>query len=171
MSDRPGSPRFVTIGVYGANEAAFFGALQQASVNTFCDIRWRRGMRGREYAFANSARLQKRLAELGIRYLHFRDVAPSPKLREAQAVADKAKGMAKRKRTSLGEVFIAGYKHECLEKFNSTAFVEGLGNEAKVVALFCVEREPAACHRLLLAQRLEQDLGVQVAHVIPGGII
>ena len=171
MSDRPGSPRFVTIGVYGANEAAFFGALQQAGVDTFCDIRWRRGMRGREYAFANSARLQKRLAELGIRYLHFRDVAPSPKLREAQAVADKAKGTAKRKRTSLGEVFTAGYKHECLEKFNSTAFVEGLGHEAKVIALFCVEREPAACHRSLLADRLGKDLGVEVAHVIPGGNI
>ena len=169
MSDRTDSPEFITIGVYGADEAAFFGALQAAGVDTFCDIRWRRGMRGREYAFANSARLQKRLAELGIRYLHFRDVAPSPKLRDAQALADKAEGVAKRKRTSLGEVFIAGYKHECLDKFDPTGFVERLGPGAKVAALFCVEREPAACHRSLLAQRLEKDLGLKVAHVIPGG--
>ena len=55
--------KFVTIGVYGSDEATFFEALQRAGVDTFCDIRWRRGVRGAKYAFANSARLQKRLAE------------------------------------------------------------------------------------------------------------
>ena len=168
MSHRPAAPKFVTMGVYGADDSAFFGALQQSGVDTFCDIRWRRGMRGREYAFANSARLQKRLAELGIRYMHFREVAPSPKLRDAQEAADKAEHTAKRKRTSLGEVFVAGYKHECLEKFDSATFVERLPPDAKVVALFCVEREPAACHRSLLADRLERDLSVEVVHLIPG---
>jgi uncharacterized protein (DUF488 family) len=169
MSDRPAAPRFITIGVYGADESTFFEALQKAGVDTFCDIRWRRGMRGAQYAFANSARLQEKLAELGIRYVHFRDVAPSNALREAQAIADKAEGVAKRKRTSLGDVFVSGYKHECLDKFNSAAFVERLGPEARVVALFCVEREPTACHRSLLADRLERDLGVHVTHVIPEG--
>ena len=169
MSNRSSAPKFITIGVYGADEAAFFGALQQADVDTFCDTRWRRGMRGSEYAFVNSARLQKKLSELGIRYLHFRDVAPNPGLRDAQAAADKAEGIAKRKRTSLGDVFITGYKRECLDTFDSAAFVDRLGAEAKVVALFCVEREPAACHRSLLADRLERDLGVEITHVIPGG--
>jgi len=37
------------------------------------------------------------------------------------------------------------------------------------VALFCVEREPAACHRSLLAERLGKDLGIEVEHIIPGG--
>jgi uncharacterized protein (DUF488 family) len=93
--------RIVTIGVYGFSEEAFFRTLQEAGVDTFCDIRWRRGVRGREYAFANSARLQKRLAELGIRYLHFRELAPSPELRKRQTAADKAAGVEKRKRTGL----------------------------------------------------------------------
>ena len=94
--------KFITIGVYGFSEAAFFKALQQAGVDTFCDIRWRRGVRGAEYAFANRARLQQRLAELGIRYLHFRDLAPTPALRQRQAEADKAAGTTKRKTLGTG---------------------------------------------------------------------
>ena len=161
--------KFVTIGVYGSDEAAFFGALQKANVDTFCDIRWRRGMRGSEYAFANSARLQKRLGELGIRYVHIRELAPSPELREAQAKADKAQHVARCKRTVLGEVFVEGYRRDRLADFDSRKFTEQFSADTKVVALFCVEREPAACHRSLLAERLERDLGITVQHLIPGG--
>jgi uncharacterized protein (DUF488 family) len=160
--------KFVTLGVYGSGEAAFFDALVRAGVDTFCDIRWRRGVRGKEYAFVNSQRLQRRLAELGIRYLHLREVAPSPALRQRQAVADKAERTTKRKRTVLGEEFVAGYQAECLAGFESAKFVAQLPAEARTVALFCVEREPAACHRSLLAARLQQDLGVEVVHLLPG---
>ena len=160
--------RIITSGVYGFSEDAFFKKLQQAGVDTFCDIRWRRGVRGREYAFANSGRLQKRLAVLGIRYLHFRELAPSPELRRRQTDADKAAGIDKRKRTTLGETFIAGY-HEAMSAFNSRKFIESLGSETKTAALFCVERDPAACHRSLLAARLQQDLGadIEVVHLTP----
>ena len=161
--------KLVTIGVYGFSEAAFFNALQQAGVETFCDIRWRRGVRGAEYAFANRTRLEKRLAELGIRYLHFRELAPTPALRQRQYEADKVEGTTKRKRSALGEVFIAGYREERLSVFDTLKFVEQLGPEARTVALFCVEREPAACHRSLLAERLQQDLGSQceLIHMLP----
>lgn len=159
--------KFVTIGVYGFSAAGFFEALQQAGVDTFCDVRWRRGVRGSEYAFVNSARLQKRLAELGIRYLHYRELAPNPALRQRQAEADKAQGIAKRQRTALGEVFVAGYRDECLRAFDSRKFIEQLGTGAKTVALFCVEHAPAACHRSLLAERLQQDLGVEIVHLLP----
>lgn len=161
-------PKLVTIGVYGCAEAGFFGALEAAGVDTFCDIRYRRGVRGAAYAFANSARLQRRLAELGIRYLHFRDLAPSPALRQRQALVDQAEGITKRQRVALGRVFIAGYGEECLAQVDSRKFIERLGGEAKVVALFCVEREPAACHRSLLAEKLKQDLGLAVEHLRPG---
>jgi uncharacterized protein (DUF488 family) len=160
-------PKFVTVGVYGFSAMAFFETLQRAGVDTFCDIRWRRGVRGSEYAFANSARLQKRLAELGIRYLHFRELAPSPELRERQAEADKAAGTTRRKRTRLGDAFVRGYDKECLSAFNGHTFVEQLGTDARVVALFCVERDPAACHRSLLAARLQQQLEVEVVHLLP----
>ena len=71
------SLKIVTIGVFGFSEEAFFHALQTAQVDTFCDIRQRRGVRGATYAFCNSKRLQTRLAELGIRYLHRKDLAPT----------------------------------------------------------------------------------------------
>ena len=158
---------FVTIGVYGSTQEAFFDALQRAGVDTFCDIRWRRGVRGSEYAFVNSARLQRRLAELKIRYFHFRDLAPTPELRKRQDEADKANRTAKRKRTALSDGFVQAYRQEHLSGFNAHKFLERLGAKAKTVALFCVEREPAACHRSLLAERLEQDLGISVLHLTP----
>jgi uncharacterized protein (DUF488 family) len=159
----------VTLGVYGFSEAGFFEALRAAGVDTFCDIRWRRGVRGSEYAFVNSTRLQRRLAEMGIRYLHLRELAPSPGLRSRQVEADKAEKTAKRKRTALGQVFIDGYRAERLADFNSAKFIESLGATANTVALFCVEREPAACHRSLLAERLNRDLGVHLVHLTPEG--
>jgi uncharacterized protein (DUF488 family) len=160
--------RIVTIGVYGFSEEAFFEKLQAAGVDTFCDIRWRRGVRGREYAFANSGRLQQRLAELGIRYLHFQELAPSPELRKRQADADQAARIQKRKRAALGEAFVAGYR-EALSGFDSRKFIEALGPVSGVAVLFCVEREASACHRSLLAERLRQDLGseIEVAHLTP----
>jgi len=161
--------KLITIGVYGFSEAAFFAALQQAGVDTLCDVRWRRGVRGAEYAFANSARLQKRLAELGIRYLHFGDLAPSPAVRQRQFEADKAQRIAKRKRSALSEAFIVAYRQERLSAFDSGKFIEQLGAGTRTVALFCVEGEPAACHRSLLAARLQQDLGAgcEIIHLTP----
>jgi uncharacterized protein (DUF488 family) len=161
--------KFVTVGVYGLGESAFFHALQQAGVDTFCDLRWRRGVRGAEYAYANRARLEKKLAELGIRYLHFPELAPSPALRQRQAEADKAERTTKRRRSALSEGFISAYRTERLAQFDSRKFVEQLGTQARTVALFCVEREPAACHRSLLAEQLQRDLGaeIDVVHLQP----
>lgn len=62
---------------------------------------------------------------------------------------------------------MAGYERERLASFDSRSFLAELGPEARVVALFCVEREPAACHRSLLAQRLADDLGLPVQHLTP----
>ena len=89
-------PEFVTIGAHGWDAERFFSALLAAGVDTFCDLRARRGVRGREYAFANSQRLQARLAELGIRYIHRLDLAPSAATRSQQHAADEATHTAKR---------------------------------------------------------------------------
>ena len=158
---------FVTIGVYGWDAERFFAALKAAEVDTFCDIRARRGVRGAEYAFANSARLQDRLAEMGVRYIHRRDLAPSQEVRSQQVAADRAARTAKRQRATLSPAFAEAYMQERLRDFDSIAFVADLGTTARIVALFCVEREPAACHRSLLADRLAQDLGARVRHLVP----
>jgi uncharacterized protein (DUF488 family) len=164
-------PKLITIGVFGFDEAGFFTALQKAGVDTFCDIRARRGVRGREFAFVNSRRLQARLSELNIRYFHFEELAPSQSVRQRQAAADKLQRTAKRQRAELSDAFIAGYREECLEQFDSRRFIEQLGPEARVVALFCVERTPAACHRSLVAGRLQHDLRLEVVHLTPDEVV
>lgn len=167
MSDQPARPAIVTIGAYGWDAATFAAALLRAGVDTFCDVRARRGMRGSAYAWANSQRLQAQLAGIGIRYLHRPDLAPSAETRAAQHAADATSHIAKRQRTTLSPAFVAAYYRERLAGFDSAAFIAALGPEARVVALFCVEREPAACHRSLLAGRLAADLRVEVAHLTP----
>lgn len=159
--------QIVTIGVYGSDAEHFFGALQSAEVDTVVDIRQRRGVRGSQYAFVNSQRLQARLAELGIRYLHRKDLAPTKEIRERQHAADKASGQAKRKRTTLGETFKTAYRDEILAPFEPQSLLNDLPNDARVVALFCVEREPQACHRSLLAETLAKTLPVNISHLIP----
>lgn len=159
--------KIVTIGVYGFDESSFFEALCKAEVDTFCDIRSRRGLRGATYAFANSVRLQARLAELGIRYIYRKDLGPTKTVREKQAAADKASKTAKRKRTTLGEAFIEAYQTECLAEFEPQSLLEELESDAKVVVLFCVETAPEACHRSLVADKLSKTLDVEVENILP----
>jgi len=162
-----GDLTLLTIGVYGFTEEGFFSALTAASVDLFCDLRRRRGLRGSEYAFANSLRLQQRLEALGIRYVHLKDLAPTEEVRSLQREADKDAALGKRQRLELSDAFIQAYQSECLAGFDSNEFIKRLGVEAGVVALFCVERDPAACHRSLVAKRLAEDLGLRLKHVTP----
>lgn len=163
----PAYPKILTIGVYGFDEETFFESLQEAGVDTFCDIRARRGVRGSRYAFANSKRLQARLGELGIRYLHFRDLAPTAEIRGKQKTADESTKVAKRKRTELDDSFIDAYKIEILSSFDPQLFLETAGRRSQVIVLFCVEREPEACHRSLVAAELGAALNLEIEHLMP----
>ena len=159
--------KIITIGVYGFDEDSFFDALCKAEVDTFCDIRSRRGVRGATYAFANSTRLQTRLSELGIRYIYRKDLGPTQAVRDKQAAADKATKTAKRKRTELGKAFIDAYHTECLAEFEPQSLLDELEPDAKVVALFCVETAPEACHRSLVADKLVETLNLEVEDILP----
>lgn len=161
------NPKIVTIGVYGFDEDRFFETLRKIKVDTFCDIRSRRGVRGSTYAFANSLRLQARLAELGIRYLYRKDLAPTKAVRDRQTAVDKATQIAKRKRTTLGETFITAYRTECLALFDPHSLLDDLEEDAQVVALFCVEKDPEACHRSLVADKLAEELKLAVVDIVP----
>jgi uncharacterized protein (DUF488 family) len=155
----------LTIGAYGWHEADFYAALQDGSVATFCDVRRRRGVRGHEYAFANAGRLQRRLDELGIAYVHRLDLAPSDELRATLAEADKAAHVRRRDRTELTPEFVRAYEAECLDDFDAKAFLAEHASQEPVV-LFCVERVPTACHRGLIAARLA-EAGATVRHLTP----
>lgn len=56
---------FFTIGLYNSSDEAFFGKLKENKIDTFCDIRQRRGVRGAKYSFVNSKKLQAGISELG----------------------------------------------------------------------------------------------------------
>lgn len=88
---------FFTIGVYNSTEKEFFDKLVDNRIDTFCDIRQRRGVRGSQYMFVNSKRLQTKLSDLDIKYCHILDLAPSTDIRELQKEADKQQGEAKKR--------------------------------------------------------------------------
>lgn len=158
-----------TIGAYGWDGEDFARAVRDAAPDVFADVRRRRGLRGRAYAWANSSRLQAMLADAGIPYVHRLDVAPSDATRRIVAKDADSVGTGYRDRTSLSREYLDAYGREVLEGYDAAGFAASLGADAESIMLFCVERVPAACHRSLLAGRLAGDLGAEVTHVLPPG--
>lgn len=156
---------FFTIGVYNSTEREYFDKLTTNNIDTFCDIRQRRGVRGSKYAFVNSNRLQAKLNELDIKYGHIIDLAPSTEIRELQKDADAQLGELKRDRNKLGKVFTIAYKDRILSKFDFDNFIDKLDEVgASRVVLFCVEEKPEACHRSIVTDKLEK-LGYKITHL------
>lgn len=156
--------RVTTIGVYGSDLSAFLGRLRSARVQLLLNVRQRRGVRGSEYAWANSVHLQQALAEAGIGYQHHRDLAPTTRLRELQYAEDDRRGVGKRSRRELAPAFIRGYTTEILDHADLGQLVSSLPTSG-AAALFCVERDAAACHRRLIAERLAERFGVSIEHL------
>jgi uncharacterized protein (DUF488 family) len=130
------------------------------------DVRQRRGVRGSEYAWANARRLQAALAGAGIGYAHRRELAPTTELRQVQYSEDDRLGVGKRSRAELAREYRDRYLREILGRVDLSSFVGELPREG-VSALLCVERDPEACHRSLIADRLGGEFGVEVAHLRP----
>jgi len=140
--------------------------LGKADVHVLLDVRQRRGVRGREYAWANAARLQAALAEAGIDYLHLKELAPTTELRQLQYAADARAGVGKRSRAELAPEYTARYTKEILDSVGVAAVIEALPAQGSA-ALLCVERDPEACHRSLIAARVADEHGVAVTHLRP----
>jgi uncharacterized protein (DUF488 family) len=155
-----------TIGVYGFAAETFLGALREANVRRLLDVRQRRGVRGSEYAWANAGRLQAALAEAGIEYSHHKELAPTTELRQLQYLEDDRLGVGKRSRSELAPEYVERYTREILDLVDLGPIVEEMPADGQA-ALFCVERDPEACHRSLVAQRLAERYGVAVTHIRP----
>ena len=128
-------------------------------------MRQRRGVRGSEYAWANAARLQAALADAGIDYRHVKELAPTTELRQLQYAEDARAGVGKRSRVELAPEYVARYTAEILDPVGVEPVVDAL--PAGRAALFCVERDPEACHRSLIAARVAEEHDVAVAHLRP----
>lgn len=157
-----------TVGVYGFTAETFLARLRAADVGLLLDVRQRRGVRGPEYAWANSARLQAALAEAGVEYRHHKELAPTTELRQLQYREDDRQGVGKRSRTQLAPEYRERYVAEILDRADLDAVAAELPSD-RTAALLCVERDPEACHRSLIAERLAAEYGVEVIHLRPGG--
>jgi uncharacterized protein (DUF488 family) len=135
-------------------------------VRLVVDVRQRRGVRGPEYAWANSARLQAALAEAGIAYRHAPELAPTTELRQLQYAEDERTGVGKRSRQELAPAYAERFTHEILDRADVAALAAELPGDG-ATALLCVERDPEACHRSLVADRLAAELGAEPAHLLP----
>ena len=166
MGDSP-VLRTVTIGVYGFTAGAFLDKLAEGGVRLLLDLRQRRGVRGPDYAWANSARLQSALAMADIGYQHVKELAPTTELRQLQYREDDRQGVGKRNRIALAPEYAERYTQEILDPFDLGSLVAELPTDS-ATALLCVERDPEACHRSLVAARLRAAHGLLVADLRPG---
>ena len=156
----------MTIGVYGFDGETFLQRLRDAEVRLLLDVRQRRGVRGREYAWANARRLQAALADAGIAYAHHLELAPTTELRQIQYAVDDRQGVGKRSRRELAGEYARRYTAEILDLADLEPVVAAASTGGPA-ALFCVERDPEACHRSLITQRLAERYGVTVEHLRP----
>ncbi len=148
----------ITCGVYGFTAETFEQAVVKAKPDVFVDVRRRRGVRGHDYSFANSQRLQDMLAKNNISYVHRLELAAPEATMKREGEIDKKAGIARHDRDHLSEEFLHDYDSAVLNDFDAGKFIESLG-EVHRVLLMCVEKTPAACHRGLLADAIEKQLG------------
>ncbi|MGI8605952.1 MAG: DUF488 family protein, N3 subclade [Gaiellaceae bacterium] len=126
------------------------------------------GVRGSRYAWANSVRLQAALAGARIEYRHHRELAPTTELRQLQHREDARRGVGKRSRVELAADYRRRYLREILGQVALRPIVEAMPVDG-AAALLCVEADPEACHRSLVAERLEAEFGLPVEHLTPPG--
>jgi uncharacterized protein (DUF488 family) len=156
-----------TIGVYGWTLEAFLAALRGVDVRQLLDVRQRRGVRGPEYAWANARRLIALVTDAGIAYRHLPELAPTTELRELQYREDDRAGVGKRSRIELAQSYRERYLQEILDRADLEPIIDALA-PAGASVLLCVERDPRACHRSLIALRMvatHPDLPLH--HILP----
>jgi uncharacterized protein (DUF488 family) len=162
----PAGHEIATIGVYCFDAETFVATLHQAGVTLVVDVRQRRGVRGPQFTWANSLRLQALMTTNGIAYSHHRELAPTTELRHLQYREDDLGGVGKRSRELLAPEYVRRYTEEILDRAPLEPLLDELSGHQRA-ALLCVECAAAACHRSLIAQRLAERHGFSVQHLMP----
>jgi uncharacterized protein YeaO (DUF488 family) len=96
-----------------------------------------------------------------------KELAPTTALRQLQYREDDRQGVGKRNRIALASEYAERYTREILDPVDLGAIVAELPSDS-VTALLCVERDPEACHRSLVAARLRAEYGLPVTNLRPG---
>jgi len=100
------------------------------------------------YGFDGDSFLQAALAQARVAYEHHLELAPTTELRQLQYAEDDRHGIGKRSRRELAAEYTRRYTTEILDRADLTPIVSALPSSG-TAALLCVERDPAACHRLV----------------------
>ena len=95
-----------------------------------------------------------------------RGLAPTTELRELQYREDDRLGVRKRSRVELAAEYRRRYLRVILSRVALRPIVEAMPVDG-AAALMCVEADPEACHRSLVAERLEAEFGLPVEHLRP----
>ena len=134
-------PRVFTIGYEGADVDRFLTTLKDAGVEALADVR--AVALSRKRGFSKSA-LRDALAGQSIGYEHFIKLGTPKEGRQAARAGD-------------GELMRRIYCDEVLATPEAQEAFRDLQEMAasKPICLLCFERDPANCHRRVLAQRLE----------------
>lgn len=120
----------------------FLAVLKDAGVTTLADVR--AVALSRKRGFSKSA-LRETLESQGIGYRHFRELGTPKEGRQAARAGD---GETMR-RIYCEEVLAAEPAQQAFEELEELA-------AGQPICLLCFERDPANCHRTVLAQRLAE---------------
>jgi uncharacterized protein (DUF488 family) len=135
-------PELFTIGYEGSDPERFRAALNSAGVRLIADVR--AVALSRKRGFSKTS-LRDSLAPDAIAYRHFRELGTPKSGREAARAGDGAR----MRRIFCDEVLTTPAAQQALDALAKLAREEA-------VCLLCFEREPANCHRRILAERLAE---------------
>jgi uncharacterized protein (DUF488 family) len=135
-------PQVFTIGYEGADVDRFLTTLKDAGVGALADVR--AVALSRKRGFSKSA-LRDALTNQGIGYQHFIKLGTPKEGRQAARTGD---GELMR-RIYCNEVLATEPAQEAFRELEALA-------QAQPICLLCFERDPADCHRRVLAQRLAE---------------
>ncbi len=136
------SKQIFTIGYEGLDSERLGSVLRSAGVALLADVRAVANSRKR--GFSKGA-LATSLREAGLGYAHLRSLGTPKSGRQAARAGDAA-------------LMRRIYCEEVLDTADGLAALDGLAQmaEAAPICLLCFERDPAQCHRRVLAERLAQ---------------
>ncbi|MGE8125902.1 DUF488 family protein [Methylobacterium sp. NPDC080182] len=134
------SKQLFTIGYEGLDSERLVGVLRSAGVAVLADVRAVANSRKR--GFSKGA-LGTSLREAGLGYAHLRSLGTPKTGRQAARAGD----AALMRRIYCEEVLDTAAGIAALDELAALA-------EASPICLLCFERDPAGCHRRVLAERL-----------------
>lgn len=136
------SKQIFTIGYEGLDSEQLGGILRDAGVSVLADVRAVANSRKR--GFSKGA-LGASLREAGLGYTHLRSLGTPKSGRQAARAGD----AALLRRIYCDEVLDTADGQTALDELAAMA-------EAAPLCLLCFERDPAVCHRRILAERLAE---------------